>query len=1186
MLQECFLAQTIYNKLVKNNVAPSLYMPNIYPQCIRIPEEPDEGGITVEVEERPVVIIDQTKQLNYLLAIDEMQEQLIELSQKFVIGGITIGQDGLPVYILVAVLNLRECSCAKIERQIEKQRQIDERNKLVKNLQDDLIESEKKYVINGLANGPNGEPVYILGACIINRGICIKHKKCIKDSERLEVIKEKLATRCERFVLGGITKDRNGRSVFIISGALPMKKCICGKHEEIVKAMQDKRTPVEKSQDALKALKQKFVISGVILKDGFPIYVINTVYKTIECTCGNHVMVYGKIKDKRDEVQKLQYKLATSKTKYVVGGVTYDSNGLPVYNIIGVILRNELCERHQKIKEGYSELCKKHKIVSTLHENLKSNRTKFVIGGVTYDRKGKPVFILSQAVVYKGLCPRHIQPILLQREALIQQENIKELKQKFAIGGVVYTGYEKKPVYLIQSVVIYRKLCRRHRIVGIENEAIDIMQEKFKKFRQNFVIGGVTRDRIGRPVYIIQATLNLKYACAHRKNLGPTIGDSNFSDSCMEQVKEEDDNDGILSTDTKHSFCNTLTCKAELKGIGDDNYIRNISKLQDRLIYSSIKFVISGLTFDRAGNPVYIISSVRKQRECMCQTAFPSSSEYSSSEETEIESESESTNSSEYNELIEKLHEDITSIPQRFVIGGVTYDKDRNPVFILTCVAADTCICVRKVPPVKNEEPYPLFYRLESERIRETCSESARKYVNGGITLAPNGQPVFIIQSAIPLRECPCAREMRLKREFELKKQRAQDEYEADIELKVLAAEEKLVEGKPIEDDECVCKEECEKFIKRTMSKRCQCEQCKEDLEKARKIFVIDGVEVHKGEAIRVIEGVTDMKECDCLERYRKKVERYEDLKARYVAKQNLKNLPKKYVVSGVTMGPDNKPIYVLSGSVPDNPCPCVEKAKDERERLRAAPKPFPSGAPRFIISGIRYSMDGTVYIVAGVVPVPNCDCMLTYQAFMDRHLPCLELYDKYLEKVERDLNKYMKDLREDEKYWDSISEDECLCEEPETCVDECEAKPLPVIPKTCLKPPEVVCCLSKINQPCSSQSPSPSKKQKGQLRKRKKEPKENTKRRIKICKCKEDIKPELECTCTEETQCSALCKEKEIFDEDVEEEEYEEEEEGPSISNVWDRLKNFELKRYIILSKIPCDPIAQICILKVYLQI
>lgn len=42
ILQECCLAQTIYNKLADNNVAPSLYMPNIYPECIRIPEEVEE----------------------------------------------------------------------------------------------------------------------------------------------------------------------------------------------------------------------------------------------------------------------------------------------------------------------------------------------------------------------------------------------------------------------------------------------------------------------------------------------------------------------------------------------------------------------------------------------------------------------------------------------------------------------------------------------------------------------------------------------------------------------------------------------------------------------------------------------------------------------------------------------------------------------------------------------------------------------------------------------------------------------------------------------------------------------------------------------------------------------------------------------------------------------------------------
>lgn len=1167
ILQECFLAQAIYNKLAEDNVAPYLYMPNIYPQCIRTHEQFDDG-VTEEVCEPPVIFADNTKECGYLQAIHQMQDQLIELSQKFVIGGISIGQDGLPVYILIAVLNYKECACAKVQLQMQEQREIEEYNRTVQNLQNNLIESEKKYVIGGVTNGPCKEPVFILGACIINRGICLNHRKALKDKERLDTVKEKLSVQCERFILGGVTKDRKGHSVFIISAVLPIKKCICGKHEKIVKEMKDNRTPVEKSQDELKAFKQKFVISGVIVRDGAPIHIINAVYDSKDCTCGNHVMVYGRVKDKREEMQMLQHKLTKSRTKYVIGGVTFDPNGLPVFNIMAAILRNELCERHQKKKDGYNELCQMHKIINELQENLRTRRTKFVIGGVTYDRKGKAVYILSQAVVYKGLCPRHIQPKLLQIKALQEQKNIKQLEQKFAIGGVVYAGFEKKPVYLIQSVVIYKKLCRKHRIVGIEKDAIDEMQERFSKFRQNFVIGGVTRDRIGRPVYVIQSTLSLKYACAHRRNLGPTIGDSLYTNKYPEsqEINEEnEDNEDIISTDTKHSVCNALTCKAELKEIGDEEYVKAISKLQNRLIYSSIKFVISGLTFGPDGDPIYIISSVRKQRECMCQTIFPSSE---SSAFTSNEDESEL--SDETDELIENLHEGIKSLSQRFLLGGVTYDKDHNPVFIISCVIPNTCICVRKIPPAKTEEEvYPLFYHLESERIREAFNESARKYVLGGITLAPNGQPVFIVQSAIPLRECPCIREMRLKREAELKRKREQEEHEANVRLKILADEQKLIEGKEM-PDECVCKEECEKFIKRTISNRCQCEQCKEDLDKARKIFIIDGVQVHKGEAIRVVEGVTEMKECNCLEQYRKKVDRYENLKARHAAKQNLKNLPKQYVISGVTIGPGNKPIYMLSGSVPSKKCVCADEAYEEQQRLIKAPKPFPERSPRYMISGIRYTMDGTVYIIAGAVPIPDCRCMLIYQEFVDRHLPCLELYEKYLEKVDKDLNKYMRDLKKDEQYWDNTSEDdECLCAESRTCVEECERQPLPKVAITCPKPPTAECCISTTIPPCAQ---SPKRHLTKKIRKDKS-------KRIKVCKCKEEIKPERECTCTVEQQCNAFCQEPEVVDE----ERMEEVESVTSLpADISEHKQNIELKRYIILSKIPCDPIAQICILKV----
>lgn len=161
----------------------------------------------------------------------------------------------------------------------------------------------------------------------------------------------------------------------------------------------------------------------------------------------------------------------------------------------------------------------------------------------------------------------------------------------------------------------------------------------------------------------------------------------------------------------------------------------------------------------------------------------------------------------------------------------------------------------------------------------------------------------------------------------------------------------------------------------------------------------------------------------------------------------------------------------------------------------------------------------------------------------MEKHTPCLTLYDRYLEKVEKDMNKYMRELQEDEKYWDTFSsEEDCVCEPQESCLDVCPDKVQK--PSVCFK------------QPVSSKQPPKTTTIK------------KTSKKSKKCKCKaEEVIIKTECTCDETQECYAMCQTalKPI------------ETPAPDISK-----RTVELRRYIILSKIPCNPIAQICILKV----
>lgn len=259
-------------------------------------------------------------------------------------------------------------------------------------------------------------------------------------------------------------------------------------------------------------------------------------------------------------------------------------------------------------------------------------------------------------------------------------------------------------------------------------------------------------------------------------------------------------------------------------------------------------------------------------------------------------------------------------------------------------------------------------------------------------------------------------------------------------------------------------------------------------------------------------------------------------------------------------MGPDNKPIYILSGLAPEKKCTCADEYYKEQQRIANAPPPFPESSPKFIISGIRYGMDGNIYIVTGVVPVPPCDCMTMYRSFMDQHTPCIELFERYQHKVEKDLRRYMRELKQDEKFWENMSssEEECSCETSEC--DMFREKEIATPKVGCAKPS---------TKPCSATSAPPQPPKKAEL------PKKSKKVRKK-CLCKEDLKPELTCDCTKEQQCSALCKiEEELLS--VEEEECNK---IALTASTTERV--VELKRYLILSKLPCDPIAQICILKV----
>lgn len=250
-------------------------------------------------------------------------------------------------------------------------------------------------------------------------------------------------------------------------------------------------------------------------------------------------------------------------------------------------------------------------------------------------------------------------------------------------------------------------------------------------------------------------------------------------------------------------------------------------------------------------------------------------------------------------------------------------------------------------------------------------------------------------------------------------------------EQKLELEDETLITVGPRKSFECKCKEESEKIIETTL---CQCDRCKADRadreERKKGTYIISGLRQVQGEdddyeMVKVIEGVKARKTCNCLEQYYARVRMYEEMKKRFEAQQALTSLQQQYVIGGVTQGPDGQPVYMLSGTVPHHECPCVEALRaqaEEAHRLANMPS-IPLGKQKYVISGVQETEQGNVYVVSGAVATEPCPCQKMYQNYENRHNLCMEVYQKYLQKIQIDTEEYMTELATDSRYGDTKPE-------------------------------------------------------------------------------------------------------------------------------------------------------------------
>lgn len=234
---------------------------------------------------------------------------------------------------------------------------------------------------------------------------------------------------------------------------------------------------------------------------------------------------------------------------------------------------------------------------------------------------------------------------------------------------------------------------------------------------------------------------------------------------------------------------------------------------------------------------------------------------------------------------------------------------------------------------------------------------------------------------------------------------------------------EKAIEVKPPKPFPCGCKPVVE-LVLDCAQKRIECRQtCSK--KKPKSTFVIADTKLGEeadATPIPIIAAVKPQRKCNCLEKYWKRIAKYEELKSRQDAQDTLKSATKKFVISGVSTGPDGKPVYILSGTAAPKPCKVCEEMLEmkKREQERIANMPDTTKFPKnLVIGGVQNTPVGNVYVVSGVAPTKECDCMKLYHAYMEKHAACMDMYEKYVQKMNREAQEYLSELHTDEEEYE-----------------------------------------------------------------------------------------------------------------------------------------------------------------------
>ncbi|KAK5644991.1 hypothetical protein RI129_006291 [Pyrocoelia pectoralis] len=219
------------------------------------------------------------------------------------------------------------------------------------------------------------------------------------------------------------------------------------------------------------------------------------------------------------------------------------------------------------------------------------------------------------------------------------------------------------------------------------------------------------------------------------------------------------------------------------------------------------------------------------------------------------------------------------------------------------------------------------------------------------------------------------------EREVELEKEPsvivASGNISSELQITEKEAETETLNVARSPSPDCSCREYVQNMIETNL---CQCEQCK----------------------TRRQESSTGT--CRCMELYQQKIKTYEKFKQMmFEARQGLM--------------PTQGQSVQMSNDAPELKCSCARiyrEKLEERQGLANMPS-IPLEKQKGVTSESHSTEEEKV--ASDNAAKVECTCLKLFKAYQERHVQCLDVYQKYLEKIEIDVRKYMEDIENNDRF-------------------------------------------------------------------------------------------------------------------------------------------------------------------------